>query len=122
MLEALKNGITPYIRKLPKRDAPWLTEDLIRQAIEVCHKHGVNFLAVCGSVSTGHARPDSDVDILYITADCDAYLDREAFAEELSPVFWGRKVDVACADRVQNPYIAESMLESLVQVLDERYE
>ena len=63
---------------------------------EVCRKHNVTWLAVFGSVARDEAHADSDVDVL-IEFEPDAgitYVALEDLADDLSPLFGGRYVDI----------------------------
>ncbi|GIH69259.1 nucleotidyltransferase family protein [Sphaerimonospora thailandensis] len=64
------------------------------QLIELCRKYGIAELSVFGSVARGRARPDSDIDLLYVLAEGnDIGLEFFNFQEELEKLL-GHKVDV----------------------------
>lgn len=67
-----------------------------RQLSEICARNRITWLAVFGSVARGEARPESDVDLLATYADGTVvtYLDLARIAEELSPLFDNRPVDL----------------------------
>lgn len=61
---------------------------------EVCRRYGVVELSVFGSVARGEARPDSDVDLLYVLAPGSHLgFSINRLEDELSEVF-GRRVDL----------------------------
>ena len=62
----------------------------------VCARHGVSRLRLFGSALRGDGRPDSDVDLLveFRTGRPVTFLDLEALALDLSPLFGGRQVDL----------------------------
>ena len=65
---------------------------------ELCRKYGIAELAVFGSVARGDARPDSDVDLLYVRVPGNdlgmAYFDLQ---EDLEHLF-GHRVDLVAKD------------------------
>jgi predicted nucleotidyltransferase len=76
---------------------PFLNEASQRDLVAVCSRHGIKWLAVFGSVARGEARPDSDVDVLVTFKPgfpVGGYIGLERAAEELSPLFGGRWVDI----------------------------
>jgi uncharacterized protein len=64
---------------------------------DICRQNGITWLAVFGSVVRGEANADSDVDVLvqFEKGRRLTYLDLEQIASELSPLFDGRRVDLA---------------------------
>lgn len=76
-------------------------EDRLRLA-PVCERHRITWLAVFGSVARGEASADSDVDLL-VRFEPDAkvsYLDLERVADDLSPFFGGRRVDIGAPEQI----------------------
>jgi predicted nucleotidyltransferase len=66
------------------------------QLVDVCQRFGVQRLALFGSVLRGDARADSDVDLLveFMPEGHPTYFTLVDLAEQLSPVFGGRRVDL----------------------------
>jgi len=57
---------------------------------ELCRKYGIAELSVFGSVARGDARPDSDVDLLYVRAPGnDLGMSYFALQEDLEKLFGG---------------------------------
>ena len=76
---------------------------------ELCRKYGIAELAVFGSVARGDARPDSDVDLLYVRVPGNdlgmAYFDMQQDLERL----FVRPVDLAAKDGL-HPIIRDQVL------------
>jgi hypothetical protein len=71
---------------------------LARRLAVLCEKYGIEELSVFGSVARGDARPDSDVDLLYVRVPGnDLGMSYFAFQEELEEVL-GRPVDLVAKD------------------------
>jgi predicted nucleotidyltransferase len=65
---------------------------------ELCRKYGIAELSVFGSVARGEARPDSDVDLLYVRVPGnDLGMSYFALQEDLEELF-GRPVDLVAKD------------------------
>jgi hypothetical protein len=65
---------------------------------ELCRKYGIAELSVFGSVARGEARPDSDVDLLYVRVPGnDLGMAYFALQEDLEELF-GRPVDLVAKD------------------------
>jgi predicted nucleotidyltransferase len=65
---------------------------------ELCRKYGIAELSVFGSVARGDARPDSDVDLLYVRVPGnDLGMSYFALQEDLEDLF-GRPVDLVPKD------------------------
>lgn len=65
---------------------------------ELCEKYGIAELSVFGSVARGDARPDSDVDLLYVRVPGnDLGMSYFALREDLEKLF-GRPVDLVPKD------------------------
>ena len=65
---------------------------------ELCRKYGIAELSVFGSVARGDARPDSDVDLLYVRVPGnDLGMSYFALQEDLEELF-GRPVDLVAKD------------------------
>jgi predicted nucleotidyltransferase len=62
----------------------------------LCQAFGIRWLAVFGSVARGGANPHSDIDVLYELKPGSAmgYIALETFAEALSGLAGGRRVDI----------------------------
>ncbi len=69
---------------------------------EICERYGIAELEVFGSVARGEARPDSDVDLLFVLRP-DARLGFGLFRleDELAELF-GRRVDLLAKDSVHH--------------------
>lgn len=88
---------------------------LKRQLAELCRKYGIAELDVFGSVARGSARPDSDVDLLYVRVPGnDLGMDYFALQEDLEELF-GRPVDLVPKDGLHK-VIRDQVLED-AQVL-----
>jgi uncharacterized protein len=79
-----------------------MTLDEIRatapQLAELCRKYGIAELSVFGSVARGDARPDSDIDLLYVRVPGnDLGMSYFALQEDLEKLF-GRPVDLVPKD------------------------
>lgn len=67
---------------------------LTPQLAELCQEYGIAELSVFGSAARGDARPDSDVDLLYVRVPGnDLGMSYFALQEELEALF-GRPVDL----------------------------
>lgn len=65
---------------------------------ELCRKYGIAELSVFGSVARGDAKPDSDVDLLYVRVPGnDLGMSYFALQEDLEELF-GRPVDLVAKD------------------------
>lgn len=84
----------------------------LEHVAEICQRYGVARLDVFGSVGRGEARPESDIDLLYVLAP-GARLgwDIEALTDELSEAL-GRPVDLvsrkALHERLRDTVLAEA--------------
>jgi uncharacterized protein len=68
------------------------------QLSELCRKYGIAELSVFGSAARGEARPDSDVDLLYVRLPGnDLGMSYFALQEDLEGLF-GRPVDLVAKD------------------------
>ncbi len=90
---------------------PELTVDE-RQLRDVCNRYGVARLDVFGSIGSGEAHPDSDVDILYeLQPGARLGWRIEDLADELSAIF-GRRVDPepvnALHERLRDSVLSEA--------------
>jgi uncharacterized protein len=78
--------------------APIIDFEALRpQLEELCRKWGIAELSVFGSVARGDARPDSDVDLLYVSAPAGVAGSALAFLTEAPEEFarvLGRPVDL----------------------------
>lgn len=73
-------------------------EALKRPLAELCRKYGIAELDVFGSVARGSARPDSDIDLLYVRVPGnDLGMAYFALQEDLEELF-GRPVDLVPKD------------------------
>ena len=79
---------------------------------EVCRRHGIKQLSLFGSVLKGHARPDSDVDLLveFEPGATPGLLGMAAIEEELSALISGRRVDLRTAEELSR-YFRDDILE-----------
>jgi predicted nucleotidyltransferase len=65
---------------------------------ELCQKYGIAELSVFGSIARGDARPDSDIDLLYVRVPGnDLGMSCFALQEDLEKLF-GRPVDLVPKD------------------------
>jgi uncharacterized protein len=68
------------------------------QLAELCRKYGIAELSVFGSAARGEARPDSDVDLLYVRLPGnDLGMSYFSLQEDLEGLF-GRPVDLVAKD------------------------
>ncbi len=85
--------------------------DMIREKREaivgIAARHGAKQVRLIGSVARGHARPDSDVDLLVTWSEESSLFDQAALKLELEGLL-GRKVDIA-SDGWVKPSIRESV-------------
>jgi predicted nucleotidyltransferase len=82
--------------------APILEPANQRKLEDVCAHNGITWLAVFGSVARGEAREDSDVDVLveFHPGSQISYLDVARIADELSPLFDNRRVDLGKPEQI----------------------
>lgn len=66
------------------------------QLAQLCRRHHIRRLSLFGSVLTGKARPDSDVDLLveFAPGHAPGFLGLAAIENELSALLGGRRVDL----------------------------
>ncbi|MFN2496510.1 MAG: nucleotidyltransferase family protein [Pseudonocardiaceae bacterium] len=71
------------------------------QIAELCRRYGIAELSVFGSVARGEDRPDSDVDLLYVSApdSTSSLWELWELRDELTQLL-GRKVDLVPKDHV----------------------
>lgn len=86
--------------------------DFDREALaSICRRYGVAELSLFGSLSKGKARPDSDVDLLYVLAPAARVgWEIENLADELGVLF-GKRVDLV-SKRYLHRVIREEVLAS----------
>lgn len=80
-----------------------ITENISKAALEdLCEEFGVAKLSIFGSVARNAARADSDVDVLYemLPGRQMGFIAMEYFAESLSRVLEGRRVDLARSEQL----------------------
>ena len=72
----------------------------------LCRKYQIQKLSLFGSAARNELTPDSDVDLLveFPPQGNVSLLDIPALQDELSALFGGRKVDVATAEILDNPF------------------
>jgi uncharacterized protein len=71
---------------------------LAMRLAELCRRYGIAELSVFGSVARGDARPDSDIDLLYVRVPGnDLGMSYFALKEDLEELF-GRPVDLVAKD------------------------
>ena len=83
-------------------------EDILRLAT----LHGARSVRVFGSVATGEARPDSDLDLLVEFEPQRSLLDHVALVQDLEDLL-GRKVDVV-TERSLHWYIRDRVIQQAV--------
>jgi predicted nucleotidyltransferase len=82
-------------------------EDSQREAIaDICRRYRVRKLSLFGSVATGTAGPNSDVDLLveFTPGQAPTGFELVHMREELQKVFHGRKIDLAFPSILQNEW------------------
>jgi predicted nucleotidyltransferase len=84
----------------------------MHQVEQFCRRHGVQELALFGSVLRDDFAPDSDVDVLLTlepgqTMTVEKYLDMR---DELSAMFGGREVDLVQKRLLKNPFRRHEIL------------
>ena len=84
----------------------------MQQVEQFCRRHGVQELALFGSVLRDDFSPDSDVDVLVTlqpgqTMTVEKYLDMR---DELSAMFGGREVDLVQKRLLKNPFRRHEIL------------
>jgi uncharacterized protein len=84
----------------------------MQQVEQFCRRHGVQELALFGSVLRDDFAPDSDVDVLLTlepgqTMTVEKYLDMR---DELSAMFGGREVDLVQKRLLKNPFRRHEIL------------
>jgi predicted nucleotidyltransferase len=82
-------------------------EDSQREAIaDICRRYRVRKLSLFGSVATGTAGPNSDVDLLveFTPGQAPTGFELVHMREELQKVFHGRKIDLAFPSILQNAW------------------
>ena len=84
----------------------------MQQVEQFCRRHGVQELALFGSVLRDDFAPDSDVDVLLTlepgqTMTVEKYLDMR---DDLSAMFGGREVDLVQKRLLKNPFRRHEIL------------
>ena len=84
----------------------------MQQVEQFCRRHGVQELALFGSVLRDDFSPDSDIDVLVTlqpgqTMTLEKYLDMR---DELSAMFGGREVDLVQKRLLKNPFRRHEIL------------
>lgn len=81
----------------------------------LCRKYQIQKLSLFGSAARNELTPDSDVDLLveFPPQGDVSLLDIPALQEELSALFGGRKVDVATAEILDNPFRRDAIMREL---------
>lgn len=89
-----------------------LDESDLERLAEICERYGIAELDVFGSVPRGEARPDSDLDLLYVLKPT-ARLgwEIEDLNDELSALF-GRRVDLVAKRTLHRRMRASVLAES----------
>lgn len=123
---------TPPKRRDPKRVAPRAAQVLQSPAAEyavpptkfrvplgklaaLCRRYGVHKLSLFGSAARNALGADSDIDLLVEFAPDSraSLLDLSAMRDELSPLFGGRKVDLATPEILENPFRRKTIVPDL---------
>ncbi len=92
----------------------------IKQIRALCAKHSVEVLSVFGSMASGAATADSDVDLLVTFGEvvveqyADNYYDLTVSLENLL----GRKVDLITEKTITNPYLLNSINRNKVSIYE----
>ena len=91
-----------------------------RRLAVICRRHHVRHLGVFGSAARGEAGAASDVDLLveFKPGASISLFDMARMRDELSQLF-GRKVDLATAAVLENPYRRRAILKDLRQLYAE---
>lgn len=86
-----------------------------RALARLCREHHVRRLSLFGSAVRADFRPDSDVDVLveFEPRQSPALGEMTDIREELSALFGGRKVDLATAAILRNPYRRKAIEQDL---------
>lgn len=82
-------------------------EEHQREAIaDICRRYRVRKLSLFGSLASGTARPESDVDLLveFIPGQAPTGFELVHMRDELQEVFQGRKIDLAFPSILQNAW------------------
>jgi predicted nucleotidyltransferase len=113
---AVQETRAPYAAK--PRKAP--VEFPRRQIAAFCRSHGIKRLGVFGSVARREATAASDVDLLveFKHGAAVSLFDMARMRDELTSLF-GRKVDLATAAVLENPYRRQSILKDLRELYAE---
>lgn len=86
----------------------------------LCETHGVQSLAVFGSMASGEANDDSDVDFLVTFGDIDIsqYADNYYDLVVALETLLARKVDLITEKSITNPYLLKSINRNRVTVYE----
>lgn len=86
------------------------------QLAALCRKHHIRKLSLFGSAARNTMNPASDVDLLieFESGTNASLFDIPALQEELSVLFNGRKVDIATAEILENPFRRKTILPELM--------
>lgn len=81
----------------------------------LCRKYDIHKLSLFGSAARNELTPESDVDLLveFPPQSSMSLLDIPALQEELSALFGGRRVDVATAEILDNPFRRKMIMPEL---------
>lgn len=83
-----------------------------RELLEIARRHGIRNMRLFGSTAKGHARPDSDVDLLVDLQPGRTLLDLSAFRREASDLL-GQSVDVATIEMLREPVRLEAQRDAV---------
>lgn len=94
-------------------------DTLIARAVlaPFCLRHGIRRIALFGSMLTGHARPDSDIDLLveFEPGRSPGLIGIAALEAELSGLIGGRRVDLRTPQDLSEHFRDEVMRSALEQ-------
>jgi predicted nucleotidyltransferase len=92
----------------------------LKQIRALCAKHGVASLSVFGSIASGTATADSDVDLLvtFGEVDIEQYADNYYDLTVSLETLLGRKVDLITEKTITNPYLLSSINRNKVSIYE----
>ena len=93
----------------------------IEEIVQFCQQHGIQRLALFGSVLRDDFRPDSDIDVLvaFVPDRRVGLLTMARLERELGEFFDGRKVDLRTADEL-SPYFRDEVVAGARVLYDDR--
>lgn len=82
---------------------------------ELCRKYGVRKLSLFGSAARDEMTPESDIDLMveFAPDSKTSLFDLPAMQEEFSALFANRKVSIATAEILENPFRRKAIASDL---------